>query len=97
MPLDPRYVRAGRRQALAGFRERSVSGAFRLTVGSLDLAAVVAKVTDERVGTIATFLGTVRTSRENRDSPLQKRVPLSGRKSSTSRARSGSAAAHRSP
>jgi len=64
MPLDPRYVRAGRRQALAGFRERSVSGAFRLTVGSLDLAAVVAKVTDERVGTIATFLGTVRTSRE---------------------------------
>jgi molybdopterin synthase catalytic subunit/molybdopterin converting factor small subunit len=35
-------------------------GAFRLTDGPIDLAAVVAEVEDERAGAIATFLGTVR-------------------------------------
>ena len=39
-------------------------GAFRLTANSIDLAAVVSEVEDERAGAIATFVGTVR--RESR-------------------------------
>jgi molybdopterin synthase catalytic subunit len=35
-------------------------GAFRLTEDTIDLAAVVAEVEDERAGAIATFVGTVR-------------------------------------
>jgi len=42
-------------------------GAFRLTERPVDLAAVVAEVTDERAGAIATFLGTVRAQSRGRD------------------------------
>jgi MoaE-MoaD fusion protein len=41
-------------------------GAFRLSSESLDLAAVVAEVADERAGAIATFLGTVRVESRGR-------------------------------
>jgi molybdopterin synthase catalytic subunit len=42
-------------------------GAFRLTEGPIDLAAVVAEVADERAGGIATFVGTVRSRSRDRD------------------------------
>jgi MoaE-MoaD fusion protein len=42
-------------------------GAFRLTQSQVDLATVVAEVTDERAGAIATFLGTVRSQSRGRD------------------------------
>ena len=41
-------------------------GAFRLSSEPLDLAAVVAEVTDERAGAIATFLGTTRIESRGR-------------------------------
>jgi len=41
-------------------------GAFRLSSEPLDLAAVVAEVTDERAGAIATFLGTTRIQSRGR-------------------------------
>ena len=41
-------------------------GAVRLVDGPLDLAAVVAEVTDERAGAIATFQGTVRRQSRGR-------------------------------
>jgi molybdopterin synthase catalytic subunit len=42
-------------------------GAFRLTDGPVDLAEVIAEVTDERAGAVATFQGTVRTRSRGRD------------------------------
>jgi MoaE-MoaD fusion protein len=42
-------------------------GAFRLTEGPIDIAAVVAEVADERAGGIATFVGTVRARSRGRD------------------------------
>jgi len=41
-------------------------GAFRLSGEPLDLAAVVAEVTDDRAGAIATFLGTTRVESRGR-------------------------------
>jgi MoaE-MoaD fusion protein len=41
-------------------------GAFRLSSEPLDVAAVVAEVTDERAGAIATFLGTTRIESRGR-------------------------------
>ena len=41
-------------------------GAFRLSGESLDLAAVVAEVADDRAGAIATFLGTTRVESRGR-------------------------------
>jgi molybdopterin synthase catalytic subunit len=41
-------------------------GDFRLTAESIDLAAVVAEVADERAGAIATFLGTTRVHSRGR-------------------------------
>jgi molybdopterin synthase catalytic subunit/molybdopterin converting factor small subunit len=41
-------------------------GAFRLTPDPIDLAAVVAEVTDDRAGAIATFLGTTRIESRGR-------------------------------
>src|SRR5215203_232516 len=41
-------------------------GAFRLTEDTIDLAAVVAEVEDERAGAIATFVGTVRAESRGR-------------------------------
>jgi molybdopterin converting factor subunit 1 len=42
-------------------------GAFRLVEGPLDLDAVIAEVTDERAGAIATFQGTVRRQSRGRE------------------------------
>jgi molybdopterin synthase catalytic subunit len=42
-------------------------GGFRLVEGPVDIAAVIAEVTDERAGAIATFQGTVRTRSRDRD------------------------------
>ena len=42
-------------------------GAVRLTEGPIDLGAVVAEVADERVGGIATFVGTVRARSRGRE------------------------------
>jgi molybdopterin synthase catalytic subunit len=42
-------------------------GAFRLTDGPVDLAEVIAEVTDERAGAVATFQGTVRSRSRGRD------------------------------
>jgi molybdopterin synthase catalytic subunit/molybdopterin converting factor small subunit len=42
-------------------------GAFRLTDGPVDLAEVIAQVTDERAGAVATFQGTVRSRSRGRD------------------------------
>jgi MoaE-MoaD fusion protein len=42
-------------------------GAFRLVAGPLDLAAVIAEVSDERAGAIATFQGTVRRQSRGRE------------------------------
>jgi MoaE-MoaD fusion protein len=42
-------------------------GAFRLTDGPIDLAAVVADAADERAGGIATFVGTVRARSRDRN------------------------------
>jgi molybdopterin synthase catalytic subunit/molybdopterin converting factor small subunit len=41
-------------------------GAFRLTEDTIDLAAVVAEVEEERAGAIATFVGTVRAESRGR-------------------------------
>ncbi|MDQ4081475.1 MAG: molybdenum cofactor biosynthesis protein MoaE [Actinomycetota bacterium] len=41
-------------------------GAFRLTDEPIDLAAVVAEVTDERAGAVATFVGTTRVHSRGR-------------------------------
>jgi MoaE-MoaD fusion protein len=42
-------------------------GAFRLVEGALDLGEVIAEVTDERAGAIATFQGTVRRQSRGRE------------------------------
>jgi MoaE-MoaD fusion protein len=42
-------------------------GAFRLTEGQVDLAAVIEEVADEQAGAIATFQGTVRARSRGRD------------------------------
>lgn len=41
-------------------------GAFQLTQGSIDLQALVASVTDERVGAVASFVGTTRARSRGR-------------------------------
>ncbi len=41
-------------------------GAFRLTADAIDLGAVVAEVSDERAGAVATFLGTARIHSRSR-------------------------------
>jgi molybdopterin synthase catalytic subunit len=42
-------------------------GAFRITEEPIDVAAVIAEVSDERAGAIATFLGTTRARSRGRD------------------------------